>query len=76
MGKHKLSAPVVISHAEQDDHDYDDTGTSPVDADFVDQVQVFGTEDVNGHAHQHNSPEGKDSLPCVRRPIIAPETNC
>ena len=75
MAEDELSASVIVRHAEQDDHDDDDTGTGPVDADLVDDIQVFGAEDVDAHAYQHDGPERKDRLPCVRSPVIAPQTD-
>lgn len=41
MGKHKLGGSAVLGHGQDGDEDDDDTGSGPVDAHFVDEVQVF-----------------------------------
>ena len=51
MAKYELAASVIVRHGQQNNHDNDDTGRSPVNADFVKKVQIVGSEDVDHHAY-------------------------
>lgn len=76
MAKHELATSVVVRHGQQDNHDDNDTGRSPVNTDFVEQIEIVGPEDVDRHAYEHDCPETEDCLPCIGGPAISPETDC
>lgn len=75
MREDKLAAPVCLCHAQQDNHDDDDTGRGPVDADLINKVKILGAEDVDAHANQHDGPEAKHGLVCIGRPSFSPKTD-
>lgn len=57
MSKDKLAASIVVRHAQKHNHDDDDACASPVNANLVDQVEVFCAEDIDTHTYEHDSPE-------------------
>ncbi len=51
MRKDKLCVPFRVGHAKQSNQDNDHATGSPVDTDFVDQIELFGAKDIDQHAH-------------------------
>lgn len=77
MCKDELGVPPSrVGHDKQCDHDDNDTRSSPVDADLVDQVEMLGHEDVDQGGHQHDSPEAEDRLPRIGLKVLIEDCDC
>lgn len=75
MCKDKLSRPTLRSHHENGDNNDDDTGTSPVNADLVDEIQITRAESIDESANKHDSPKTQDSLPSIRDKVLVEDGN-
>lgn len=49
MAEHKFTTSVVVRHGQKDHHNDDHRRSSPVNTDFVDQVEVLGAKYVDEH---------------------------
>lgn len=65
MRKDELARPALRRHDQQGDHDDDDAGAGPVDANLVDEIEVARAKGVDEGAHEHDGPEAQDGLPGV-----------
>lgn len=53
MTENECPASARVGGGKESDEDYYDAGGGPVDADFIDVVQILCAEDVDESADQH-----------------------
>lgn len=75
MSKDIFARVSVVGHGKQSNHDDDDAGSSPVDADLVDEVQVSRSKRIDQSAHQHHSPKTQDSLPRICHKVLVEDAD-
>lgn len=52
-----------------------DTPSLPVDANFVDEIKILRGVCIDEKANEHDCPEAKHSLPCIRCPVFSPQAD-
>ncbi len=73
MSKYICATTFGIGHGQQDDQDDDHASCGPVNADFINKIEVFGSKHIHQRAHQHHGPKHEDRLILVRRKVLTPE---
>lgn len=72
MREYEIGVPLNIRHRQERNQNDDDAARGPVDADLVNQIKVFRSEDVNQHTNQHDRPEHQHRLPLIRHKVLIP----
>lgn len=75
MGKDEFSGAVRVGHGEQDNHDNEHARGRPVDADFVDEIQILCPKRIHCKTDQRPGPKHQNRLPGTRDKIFIVQTN-